>query len=537
MKNLWIGAAIVGMTLVNFFQFPGHTWLQQDSQIYAPILEHIWNPAVLQKDIVAQHPHVAFTLYDETAVALRHATGLDFQHVLQALQFLTRALGIWGAYLIATALGLSDLLGLLAASVFALDAFIVGPSVLIFEYEPTPRAFALPLLFLAMGLLARHRFLAASITASAAFLMHPPTTVPFWIVYGLVAVCPPNRRKLATLWAPVAAALVLFAASRFQGPSSQMQTLFSRIDAHQEVLQRLRASYNWVSTWWQQRIVHYLILYAATIVATWRLWVQTPRVLRFFFLGLPSIGMASIPVSYLVLERLHWALVPEFQPTRALLFVTAFAILLGTVAGCRAMTKGLYTEAFVWLGLAFLPATNTVIAWPSWNRVGVVIALAVLTIGAGRLLLFRQRIGVLAIAAAILTPVFLIPAWGKVDNYPRLHTPELEQLSTWARSGTSRDAVFLFADGGQGLDSGIFRAEALRAIYVDWKSGGQVNFFKDLGEQWWSRWERTLAQPFDPDKVMRYHELGIDYIVLTPRDRLQGNAPIFENSSYLVYKL
>src|SRR5580658_393298 len=108
MKPLWIGAAILGITLVNFFQFPGHVWLQQDTQIYAPILEHLWDPSVLQKDIIAEHPHVAFTLYDETAIALRRMTGLEFQYVLQALQFATRALGLWGVYLIASALGLSD---------------------------------------------------------------------------------------------------------------------------------------------------------------------------------------------------------------------------------------------------------------------------------------------------------------------------------------------------------------------------------------------------------------------------------------------
>ena len=87
MRRVWIGAAILGITLLNFFQFPGHTWLQSDTQIYTPILEHLWNPAVLEKDLIAQHPHVAFTLYDETALALRQATGLDFRYVLEAEQF------------------------------------------------------------------------------------------------------------------------------------------------------------------------------------------------------------------------------------------------------------------------------------------------------------------------------------------------------------------------------------------------------------------------------------------------------------------
>src|SRR5579872_7305919 len=296
MRQLWIGAALLGMTLLSFFQFPGHTWLQQDSQIYAPILEHIWNPAVLQKDIVAVHPHVAFTLYDEIAIALRRVTGLDFQHVLEGEQFLFRGLGLWGAYLIATALGLADFPALLVTSIFSLGAFITGPSVLVFEFEPTPRAFAVPLLFLAMGLIARGNFLAAGMAASAAFLMHPPTTAAFWMVYVALAVWPPERRKLAAIWTLGAAVAVLLVASRFQSSSGQAQTLFSRIGAHQEELQRLRASYNWVSTWWRHQILHYLVLYAATLVASWRLWAVTPRGLRFFFLGMPAIGMVSIPV-------------------------------------------------------------------------------------------------------------------------------------------------------------------------------------------------------------------------------------------------
>lgn len=537
MRQLWVGAAIVGMTLVNFFQFPGHTWLQQDSQIYVPILEHMWDPGVLQKDLVAEHPHVAFTLYDETAIALRRVTGLDFQHVLQAEQFVTRALGIWGVYLMAAALGLSDLLSLLAASVFSLGAFIVGPSVLVFEYEPTPRAFAVPLLFLAMGLAGRNRFAGAGVAASVAFLMHPPTTAPFWIVLLALAVWPPDRRKLVAIWILVAAACLLFGASHFQAASAHAQGLFSRIGAHQEQLQRLRASYNWVSIWWPQRMLHYLILYAATGIASWRLWKSTPRTLRFFFVGVPLIGMVSVPASYLLLEKLHWALIPEFQPTRALLFVTALAMFLGAVAACHGVAHGRYPEAIAWLVLAFLPPVNTEIAWPSWNRVGVTLVLAVLTAAAIRVMQSGARWAGISALAVILVPPFLMPTWGKVENYPALHTPELEQLAQWAHASTPRDSVFLFAGAGEDVAPGIFRAESLRAIYVDWKSGGQVNFFRDLGEEWWSRWQQTLAPPFDPRDVARYRALGIDYIVVSPKNRLPDVAPVFQNGRYAAYKL
>ena len=75
MKPLATAAACAALALLTFFQFPGHTWLQQDTQIYVPILEHLRDPAVLRNDILVQQPHVAFTLYDETALALRAVTG------------------------------------------------------------------------------------------------------------------------------------------------------------------------------------------------------------------------------------------------------------------------------------------------------------------------------------------------------------------------------------------------------------------------------------------------------------------------------
>src|SRR6185295_17205275 len=105
------------------------------------------------------------------------------------------------------------------------------------------------------------------------------------------------------------------------------------------------------------------------------------------------------------------------------------------------------------------------------------------------------RMGRIAVATAALAAFFAIPILGRVVNYPRLHTPALAELSRWARSSTPVDAVFLFPGFGKDLSPGIFRTEALRAIYADWKGGGQVNYLKELGEQWWSRWQRITAGP------------------------------------------
>src|SRR5512140_1909179 len=104
MKPTATAAACVALALLTFFQFPGHTWLQQDTQIYAPILEHLRDPSVLRNDILVEQPHVAYTLYDEVAIGLRRVTGLGFEPVLAAQQIATRALGVWGLLLLAEAM-------------------------------------------------------------------------------------------------------------------------------------------------------------------------------------------------------------------------------------------------------------------------------------------------------------------------------------------------------------------------------------------------------------------------------------------------
>jgi hypothetical protein len=71
---------------------------------------------------------------------------------------------------------------------------------------------------------------------------------------------------------------------------------------------------------------------------------------------------------------------------------------------------------------------------------------------------------------------------------------------------------------------------------VDWKGGGQVNFVRQFGEEWWRRWSETMAPGFDPANIPKYGAAGIDYIVLQPRHRLPG-APLFVNARYLVYRV
>src|ERR1700680_2760935 len=175
-------ACLVGLALLGFFEFPGHTWLQQDTQIWAPMFERIWDPTALQHDIVAAKPHLSFTIYDETAMALRWMTRASFQAVLEFEQIAFRVAELLGVYLLARSFEMSRRMSVLVAACFGLGATIVGPSVLTIEYEPVPRGFALGFLFLAIGLAARGRSMAAGCAAAIGFLYHAPTAVPIWIV-------------------------------------------------------------------------------------------------------------------------------------------------------------------------------------------------------------------------------------------------------------------------------------------------------------------------------------------------------------------
>ena len=473
--------AIAALALLTFFQFPGHTWLQQDTQIYAPALEHQRDPTVLRNDILVKQSLLEYTLYDEVALALRGLTGLGFREVLAFEQVLARALGIWGLYLMAEALGLSIGPALLVAAICSLGATIAGPAVLSIEYEPTPRAFAVPLLICAVGLAAHRRYLGAGIAAAGAFLYHAPTTLPF---LG---------------FAPLLAA-----------------PFFPHLTPLQEQIQRLRAPYVWVSTWPAALIVEHLILFAILLMAFARIRRDIPPKLRVLVLGLGILGVASMPISWLLLEHWRWALVPQLQPMRSLLFVALMAQFVTAAAGAKARRP---FEAVAWFALAYLIPLQPL----AWNRILLAVALAALTALAAR---FAPVVAVLAF--------FAIPTLGGVVNYPHLHTPELAQLSAWARASTPQDAVFLFPDAARGLDPGIFRAEALRAVYVDWKSGGQANYFQDFGDEWWSRWQQTMAHGFTPADMPKYEALGIGYVVLQVRNRLPQPA-VFENVKYAVY--
>lgn len=549
-RHLPLLGAVIFLAALSYWVFPGHTYLQQDNQIYAAILEHLYDPTVLAADPVATRHHVTFTIYDEIAIGLRRLTGLEFERLLVADQLLHRAAGILGIYLVATALGLCRGLALLVAAAYTLGATVAGPAVLTVEYEPKPRASALPMTLLAVGLIAHRRYVTGGLAGSVAFLYHPPTVYPFWLVYFALELWPSRpeemKRRIEGILPLAGAVIVMMIASRLQPGLPEPDPFFGNVDAGLEPLLKMRASYAWVSLWIGERIGHFLILWGVAMLAFWRLRPVMPSALRFFAAGLPLVGMLSLPVTYLLLDRWKWALMTKVQPARALLFVTLMAVVLPMAAGLRAGLARRLGEAVAWCTVAFLPAlTSDVVAWfgPAiaqplhLRRLGLAVLLGGLAAGAAWLAGRRNLPSRLVWAAALVAPFCLIPSVGRIVNYPQIDSPELQELIAWARANTPGEAVFAFPGAGRSLQPGLFRARALRAVYVDWKGGGQINMVRNFAEEWRRRWEEVMTQPVDEARLKIWAARGIDYVVVSPAQRLTGRRPEFENAGFIVYRL
>ena len=541
-ERLIVLFALALLTLVNWQYFPGHTWLQSDTQIYVPIFEHLEDPAALTNDIVAIRPHTSWTIYDEVTLGLRAAAGLSFRDALFAQQILFRFLGLLGVFLLAHSCGLRTAGALFVAATFGLGAVVNGPAVLTFEYEPVPRGFAVMLLMAAIGFGSKERWNVAEVLAGVATLYHPPTTAPFWVctlLWWLVRRDAYERLRLLA-WA-LGAAVVLLISAQMQSGTTETQALMGTVDQHLEKLQRLRGAYNWVGMWPPSWFWQYPFLFAVVLGAWWRLKESLSPKVKWFSLALPAFGLAMMPISYLLLDVGKWILIPQYQPARAVLFVTAFAVILTSVAGWRAASSRRWWEAAGWLFISFaVPANGRVlelvygVADPLiLKRLLVVLVLAGSTAALAWLCETRARA---AVSIVIALPLVLLPALAQVKNYPDLHEPDIYELAHWARANTAKDAVFQFADAGHALAPGIFRAEAIRALYVDWKSGGQVNMLRKFAVEWWDRWQAVneAEPPLKP--LGEYAALGIDFVVVTTSNLPRNAQPVRRFGRWVVLR-
>jgi hypothetical protein len=569
-KLAWAGLAVAA--LLSYFQYPGHIYLESDTQIYVPMFERFRDPGLLGRDPMVTRAHTAFTLYDEIARTAATLTGLDFEGALGILHVLVRISLLAGIFLITRAMGLSEPLALACAGIYALGGRVAGPSVLLVEYEPVPRAFALGPVLLALGLVAHGRYRVAGLAGAVGFLLHPTTSGPYWTVYAALLFVPDEPEEMKKrLWALLplgVAVMALKLASGWQPGVTERQALLARVDPAWEELIRLRASYVWVSMWPRSYFWQYGCMLAMAGAAFWKLRRFLQPGLRFFLVGLCGLGVLSLPFSYVLLEKLKWGLLPQAQPLRTILFLELFALLGALVMAFELACKEGKLPAAAWWGAAglavgidarLLPVlTPLALGWlcsGRWRWVGTAVAVPLLwagpwrpremalALGLGALLVLtawwsvRRRAAAAAVLAVVAAAFFVVPGRARFHWSGQPANPELAALATWARENTPRDAVFLFADAGRSLEPGIFRARAGRALYVDWKGGGQVNFFKEYSREWWRRWQATLAQPYRPERLPEYAGLGIDYLVLGGKNRLPAKRAAFENGRYVVYGL
>ena len=541
-RALLLCAGIVAVTWLGFEVFPGHTYLQSDTQIYVPMLEQLDAPGYLSRDLVATHPHLTYTIYDEVTLFTHAVTGLNLKIVLVGQQLLYRAAGVLGAFLLAQAIGLDNLLAFLVAALVNLGAALTGPGVCLVEYEPVPRAFATGLVLLGMGLLVREKPLLASLAGGLAVLYDPVTAAPFWVVVLVALIFDARLRPLLRPAATVLLIFVLLLANlaQLQPGVLEPQVFFGKLSASVAALQHYRASPAWVSLWAGRDIWQYLAIWLCGVWATARIWPALNRQARWFIVLLPLLGIVSLPASYLLLEQLRWPVIAQVQPARELLFTVAIASLACSLAGVGAALQRKTWEAALWFaGVFALPFKVRLLDLLRVNNPANLFQLALCVILASLLAACLRQFGSKTLRPiALAVPVLAIvagPTIGGANHYPKIDNQPIAQVADWAEKSTWGSSMFLFPDAGRDLYPGIFRAESRRAVWVDWKSGSLGNYFESFATDWWERWQQTMEGSFSPQRLEGMLLLPVDYYVLKRKNQLAGVKPVFGNGEFVVY--
>jgi hypothetical protein len=222
---------VVAATWLEYQFFPGHSYLEGDTQIYLPILERLDAPGFLSRDLVATHPNVAHTIYDEVTLSLHEILNLDFHTVLVAQQLLFRAAAIVGVFLLASSAGVGNLFAYVIAILLNLGATLPGPAVLLVDREPVPSAFAIGLALLAAGLIACEKPLLAGLAGGVGILYDPVIVAPLWAV---IIACFLFDARVRRLMRPTLTILVIFVLlsanlAQLQPGVVESQDLFSKI--------------------------------------------------------------------------------------------------------------------------------------------------------------------------------------------------------------------------------------------------------------------------------------------------------------------
>jgi len=535
--------AMLAAAWLEFRVFPGHTYLEADSQLYLPMLERVDSPGLLARDLVAANPSLLLTAYDEVTVLLHKEGRLTFRRALLGQQFFFRIAALAGVFLLARATGLSQLFAFLIAVIVNFGAALAGPAAFVTDREPLPTAFAFSLALLAMGFLAREKPLLAGLAGGVAFLYDPVLALPFWCIL-LIGLCFDRElRRLARPMLPILVVFVLLLANLAQlQPEAGGEAIFARVSPQLAAFQRTYAPNLYVSSWPPGEMYQLLALYVFALWAAARTWPLLPRRFRWLVLGGGFCGLLSTPISYLLLDQNHFAWAARLRLPRTLLFTAAAAALLFGLAGMRAILHRHGWEALGWFTLLFtLPLSSGLFDFfrvtneQRLSQFAVACALAALL--TGLLWGFASRSG----AARFLTLAAPVLASLALARLPGLRPPpapfrqSVAELAAWADGGTWGSSVFLFADADRAAYPGVFRALSRHALWADWKSREGVAYSEMAALRWQERWQQAMRNGFSTATLESILPLPIDYYVLRRQNQLLGARYAFLNRDFVVY--
>jgi hypothetical protein len=533
--------AIVAATWLEFTVFPGHSYLEADTQIYLPMVERVDAPGLLARDLVATNPTLSLTAYDEATVFLHEAGRLPFRRALLGQQFVYRMAALVGIFLLTRVTGLSDLFALILAMIVNLGATLAGPAVSLTEREPLPGAFAFGLILLAMGLMAHEKPLLAGLAGGVGFLYDPVVALPFWMVLLAGFFFAGNWRRVIRPTLPIFLVFVLLLANLAQlQPGAGGDTILSRVSPQLAVFQHAYTPYLYVSSWPKGDVYQFLAVFVFGLWAAARCWPLLNTSFRWLVLGSGLCGLLSVAVSYLLLDVNHFAWVARLQPGRMLLFSVAASALLFGLAGMRAILLAAAWEALGWFWLLFaLPVSSGIFDFlhvtnsQQLSQFAMAFALAALLTG----LLLGFAFG----AARFVTLAAPALACFALTQVPGLRPPpiplreSINKMARWADGGTWGSSVFLFADAGRAAYPGVFRAQSRHALWADWKSAQGVAFSETAAARWQERWDRTMASQFSAERLESFLPLPIDYYVLRRQNQLARAPYVFADRDFVVY--
>ncbi|MBV8895933.1 MAG: hypothetical protein JO051_05430 [Acidobacteriaceae bacterium] len=534
-----LGVAV--FTWLEFAVFPGHTYLRDGTQLSVPMIERLANPGFLSRDLVATHPTLQFTAYDEVTLFLNQITGVGLEKSLVIQQIVCRGAGILGVLLLTLSAGMTESLALLIAATVNLGATLAGPHLMLVDLEPVPYALAWGLIILAIGLLAREKPLLAGLAGGVALIYQPILAAPFWLLSIVMLVVDRRLRRLLRPAMTVFAVFLLLLANlaQLQPGIAEQQSVFDRIPAAYVALQQFRSPYQYVSLWSAGQFWSYLAIWIAGVWAVTRIWPVLNRQARWIFLALSTIGVLAMPVSYVLLDRLRWSAIPHIEPTQWLLFTVCLSSAACWIGSIRAAQQRRFWESAIWLGTPVLVTAHAEVL-ESFRLIGAAesgrFGVAILFVCASALLLTYTAKG-RARVVALAIPLFAmgVLAFSSSSNVHPSSEQQVIALADWVRANTWGSSMFLFSDLDRSTDPGLFRGRSERALWVDWNSGALVTCFESFAAAWWDRWHTTMEPGYSPRRLQANLFLPIDYYVLTRAHRLYGIKPVYANEEFLVY--